>query len=242
MPAPSSLDGLSVLVIDDDEAIRIAICELLAGWGCLCRAVDSEAEALAVSDSFTPDLLLADYRLRGDRTACKPPKRSARAWAGRCRPSSSPATPPPTACATCIQKGKRCCTNPWWPRRCRPPCSPRCASTAGAVGAGAGLKPAGRRHRISDLRDVQRLADHEGAGQREQQHQRMQVGRTEAPYPAGQRVADTLLRGAPYQHGGQQHAGRNRRAFEVGHLVAAGRGCSAVTLKRASRLTPQQTK
>ena len=68
MPAPSSLDGLSVLVIDDDEAIRIAICELLAGWGCLCRAVDSEAEALAVSDSFTPDLLLADYRLRGDRT------------------------------------------------------------------------------------------------------------------------------------------------------------------------------
>jgi len=67
-PAPRGLDGLSVLVVDDDEAIRVAICELLGGWQCCCRAVDSEAEALAVLDTFIPDLLLVDYRLRGERT------------------------------------------------------------------------------------------------------------------------------------------------------------------------------
>jgi signal transduction histidine kinase/CheY-like chemotaxis protein len=62
------LDGLRVLVIDDDAAIREAMAGLLAAWNCPCRTAESEEEALALLDSFTPDLILADYRLRGHRT------------------------------------------------------------------------------------------------------------------------------------------------------------------------------
>lgn len=66
--AAMRLDGLRVLVIDDDAAIREAMAGLLAIWGCASLAVESEAEALAFVDEFAPDLILADYRLRGHRT------------------------------------------------------------------------------------------------------------------------------------------------------------------------------
>lgn len=67
-PAPHSLDRLRVLVIDDDAAIRTAMSELLAAWQCECRTAESEEVALALLPSFTPALILADYRLRGHRT------------------------------------------------------------------------------------------------------------------------------------------------------------------------------
>ncbi|SOZ38249.1 hybrid sensor histidine kinase/response regulator [Cupriavidus neocaledonicus] len=66
--AARPLDGLHVLVIDDDEAIRSAMSELLSAWRCACRTVESEEQALAALASFTPGLVLADYRLRGHRT------------------------------------------------------------------------------------------------------------------------------------------------------------------------------
>ncbi|WP_427306792.1 ATP-binding response regulator [Cupriavidus sp. H39] len=66
--AAHSLDGLRVLVIDDDEAIRGAMSELLSAWRCECRTAESEEEALAALAAFTPGLVLADYRLRGHRT------------------------------------------------------------------------------------------------------------------------------------------------------------------------------
>lgn len=66
--AAMRLDGLRVLVIDDDPAIREAMAGLLAVWHCQCRTAESEEEALATLDAFTPDLILADYRLRGHRT------------------------------------------------------------------------------------------------------------------------------------------------------------------------------
>lgn len=62
------LDGLRVLVIDDDPAIREAMAGLLGIWHCACHTAESEEEALASLDHFTPDLILADYRLRGHRT------------------------------------------------------------------------------------------------------------------------------------------------------------------------------
>ncbi|NOV22299.1 response regulator [Cupriavidus necator] len=68
-PLPAhSLDGLRVLVIDDDEAIRGAMSELLSAWRCECRTAESEEQALAALAAFTPGLVLADYRLRGHRT------------------------------------------------------------------------------------------------------------------------------------------------------------------------------
>lgn len=67
-PAPRGLDGLRVLVIDDDVAIRAAMSELLATWQCECRTAESEEDALAALATFTPALILADYRLRGHRT------------------------------------------------------------------------------------------------------------------------------------------------------------------------------
>jgi len=66
--ATRGLDGLRVLVIDDDEAICTAMSGLLASWQCVCRTADSEEDALDVLDEFSPELILADYRLRGHRT------------------------------------------------------------------------------------------------------------------------------------------------------------------------------
>ncbi|MBI5926560.1 MAG: response regulator [Aquabacterium sp.] len=62
------LSGLRVLLIDDDETVRAAMCDLLAGWGCWCEAVASDDEALRVLNRFDPDVVLADYRLRSHRT------------------------------------------------------------------------------------------------------------------------------------------------------------------------------
>ncbi|WP_454738245.1 ATP-binding response regulator [Cupriavidus necator] len=66
--APRGLDGLRVLVIDDDVAIRTAMSELLATWQCQCRTAETEEDALRALGTFTPGLILADFRLRGHRT------------------------------------------------------------------------------------------------------------------------------------------------------------------------------
>lgn len=60
-----ALDGLDVLVIEDEKDIRAAMRTLLEGWGCHVVAVDSAAAAaVAVAGSkFVPEVVLADYRL-----------------------------------------------------------------------------------------------------------------------------------------------------------------------------------
>lgn len=63
-----SLNGLRVLVIDDDQEICFAMTALLESWQAVCLAVESEEQALAALPTFQPDLLLADYRLRGEHT------------------------------------------------------------------------------------------------------------------------------------------------------------------------------
>lgn len=61
------LPGVRALVIDDDPHIRLAMTELLSGWQCDCRAAESERDALACLPAFRPNLIVADYRLRGNR-------------------------------------------------------------------------------------------------------------------------------------------------------------------------------
>jgi signal transduction histidine kinase/ActR/RegA family two-component response regulator len=66
--AADDLEGLDVLVVEDERDIRVAMVTLLQGWGCNVVAVDSAAGAdIVVADgSFVPDVVLADYRLPDD--------------------------------------------------------------------------------------------------------------------------------------------------------------------------------
>ncbi|MGE8355068.1 MAG: hybrid sensor histidine kinase/response regulator [Microvirgula sp.] len=71
VPAASglpTLQGRRILVVDDDPAVRTAMTGLLAGWHSQCLAVESVQEAVDCLDGFTPELVIADYRLRGQQT------------------------------------------------------------------------------------------------------------------------------------------------------------------------------
>ena len=60
---PQTLQGLRVLLIDDDEAVRLAMQDLMGVWGVQCEVVASTEAALQCLSHFVPDVLLADYRL-----------------------------------------------------------------------------------------------------------------------------------------------------------------------------------
>jgi signal transduction histidine kinase len=61
----------SLLVIDDDDAIRAGMVTLLQQWGCQVIAADSANTALARlrEVSERPDVMIVDYRLAGGKTA-----------------------------------------------------------------------------------------------------------------------------------------------------------------------------
>jgi len=60
------LEGLTVLVIDDDPASRDAAAGLLAQWGCetLLASCGTQAEDLLRTSETAPSVILSDYRLR----------------------------------------------------------------------------------------------------------------------------------------------------------------------------------
>lgn len=64
----ASLQGIQVLVLDDDEPVREAMQQLLDSFGCHCRAAETVEEALALASEQRPDILVSDYRLRGTQT------------------------------------------------------------------------------------------------------------------------------------------------------------------------------
>lgn len=64
-PLPQSLDGLRVLVVDDEANIREFITIILESSGIAVKAVASAAEAFEQIDSFHPDVLLSDIRMPG---------------------------------------------------------------------------------------------------------------------------------------------------------------------------------
>ncbi len=62
------IEGMQVLVIDDEINIRDAMHKLLNGWGCKVACADSAVEALEIiKNNYRPDLIIADYRLRGSK-------------------------------------------------------------------------------------------------------------------------------------------------------------------------------
>jgi signal transduction histidine kinase len=72
-PASSkNLQGMRVLVIDDEEPVRVGMQELLGSWGCICYSADAVSTALQcvalLSMDEQPEVILADYRLREGAT------------------------------------------------------------------------------------------------------------------------------------------------------------------------------
>lgn len=61
-----SLDGLRVLVVDDEADIREFIAAIFESHGIEVKAVASAAEALAVLEPFRPDVLVSDIRMPGE--------------------------------------------------------------------------------------------------------------------------------------------------------------------------------
>ncbi len=67
----SSLDGLLVLVVDDEMDILVGMEASLASWGCfvlLARSVEEVRRHLTLAERF-PDLLITDHRLAGGETS-----------------------------------------------------------------------------------------------------------------------------------------------------------------------------
>jgi signal transduction histidine kinase/ActR/RegA family two-component response regulator len=63
-----SLQGCSVLVVEDEKEIRAAMSILLESWGCDTISASSGIEALGMlgGRATAPDIVLADYQLPGD--------------------------------------------------------------------------------------------------------------------------------------------------------------------------------
>ena len=66
--APASLSMCRVLVLDDEAAVRAGMQVLLKRMGCEVLLAASTDEALAQAAQQTPDLVLADLRLRGQES------------------------------------------------------------------------------------------------------------------------------------------------------------------------------
>lgn len=62
---------MRVLVVDDDEAVRAGMLQLLHDWGCKCEAVESIEEALASARANRPDIVISDFRLRKQHTGAQ---------------------------------------------------------------------------------------------------------------------------------------------------------------------------
>lgn len=64
----SPLQGLTVLCVDDESAITEGLDLLLKGWGCVTILADSQTAVIErlKFENVVPDILICDYRLRGD--------------------------------------------------------------------------------------------------------------------------------------------------------------------------------
>ena len=64
------LDGMLVLVVDDEISVRIALEGLLDSWGCLSLVAGDgdEAEQVILEVNTQPDAIIADLRLRDNET------------------------------------------------------------------------------------------------------------------------------------------------------------------------------
>jgi len=70
--ATGDLQGLTVLVIDNEPAVLESMAMVLERWGCVVLPASGEAEALALlDDGLEPDVALADFHLDHGATGCE---------------------------------------------------------------------------------------------------------------------------------------------------------------------------
>lgn len=64
---PDPLHGKAVIVIDDDELVRVSMRGVLRTWGCevMAAASEAEAEAAIALHARAPELIICDFRLPG---------------------------------------------------------------------------------------------------------------------------------------------------------------------------------
>ena len=62
------LRGTRVLVVDDDETVLSGMAQLLSQWGCEVHTASAIGQALVRVQVQRPDIVISDYRLRGQRT------------------------------------------------------------------------------------------------------------------------------------------------------------------------------
>jgi signal transduction histidine kinase/CheY-like chemotaxis protein len=65
-PQPPRAFDLQVLLVDDEAAVRASARLLLEELGCQCAEAVGTEDAVAAARDTQPDLVLADFRLRGD--------------------------------------------------------------------------------------------------------------------------------------------------------------------------------
>jgi signal transduction histidine kinase/CheY-like chemotaxis protein len=65
---PNLIGGKLILVIDDEESVRLGMQSLLESWGCKCVTAMDVEEALRRMNGRPPDFIIADLRLRGEST------------------------------------------------------------------------------------------------------------------------------------------------------------------------------
>ncbi|MGH8239645.1 MAG: response regulator, partial [Steroidobacteraceae bacterium] len=66
---PNLIGGKLIVVIDDEESVRLGMQSLLESWGCKCITAMDSAEALrSIDGRRSPDFIIADLRLRGEST------------------------------------------------------------------------------------------------------------------------------------------------------------------------------
>jgi signal transduction histidine kinase len=60
-----ALDGLRVLLVEDDDLVRAGMADALASFGCLVRQASCGAEGMVELERERPDVLLTDYLMPG---------------------------------------------------------------------------------------------------------------------------------------------------------------------------------
>jgi CheY-like chemotaxis protein/anti-sigma regulatory factor (Ser/Thr protein kinase) len=61
----AQLEGLRVLVVDDDDDARVLLTSILEGYGCRVRSASNVTEALDLFAKKTPDVLISDVAMPG---------------------------------------------------------------------------------------------------------------------------------------------------------------------------------